>query len=150
MDGLGRAAGSPVVVRLGGRDYKMAALTLRDFGTIEQHLLARRPNILKVVAESCADLPPETAKVMMEKAYDDMKKGNTIPATEIAEWVDTFEGMVFSIWLSLQKEHAELSLDDVMTLMSAMSEEEVEGLKGLRDIASGLDEVGNSIGPVKA
>jgi len=90
------------------------------------------------------------AKVMMEKAYDDMKKGNTIPATEIEEWVDTFEGMDFSIWLSLQKEHSELSLDDVMALMSAMSEDEVEGLKNLRDIASGLDEVGNSIGPVKA
>ena len=103
MDGLGRASGAPVVIQLGGSDYMMSALTLRDFGTIEQHLLTKRPNMLATVAEAVKDMPPEMAKMLMDKAYDDMKKGNTIPATEVAEWVDTFEGMVFSVWLALKK-----------------------------------------------
>ena len=146
MDGMGRAAGSPVVMKLGGKDYKMSALTLRDFGTIEQHLLRKRPNVLKVVGEAVKDLPAEHAKLLLDKAYEDMKRGNTIPATEVAEWVDTFEGMVFSVWLAISKNHPELALDDVMDIMSSMTEEEMEELKELRDVASGLDESGNSTG----
>ena len=143
MDGLGRAGASPVVIRLGGKDYLMHPLTLRDFGTVEQHLLSQRPNILKEVAEASAGLPPEQAKMLLDRAYEDMKKGNTIPATEVAECVDTFEGMVFTVWLSLQKEQKDITLDEVMELLSSMSEEEMENLKNQRDVASGLDAAGN-------
>lgn len=143
MDGLGRAAGSPVVIRLAGKDYKMSPLTLRDFGTIEQHLLTKRPNILKEVAAACSDLPEDIAKQLMDRAYEDAKKGNTIPAAEVAEWVDSFDGMCFSIWLSLSKEHKDITQDEVMQLLSIMGPEELEQMKNMRDVASGVDELGN-------
>lgn len=150
MDGLGRAVGAGVTLKFGEREIILEPLTLRDFGLIEQHLLSQRRSPLDLVKDVVRDLPPELAKSLLEQAYEDAKKGNTISPQEIAEWIDTFDGMAYSLWLSLEKRYpGEYQLTDVHDVMQQMMESDesvMERLKALRDQASGLDERGNSTG----
>lgn len=147
MDGVARPSGAGVTITFGGETLILEALTLKDFGLIENHLLSQRQNPLLVVRDVIGDLPPEMADKLLDKAYRDAKKMNEVAAEEVAEWIDTFNGMAFSLWLSLEKRYAgRFTLDNVLEIMEAISEEELEDLKNLRDQAAGLDELGNSTG----
>ena len=124
-------------------------LTLRDFGTIEQHLLSKRPNVLKQVAEAAKDLPDSMAKALIDRAYDDMKAGNTVSSQEVAAYMDTFDGIAFTIWISLRKDDDTVTLDEVTESLHAMNEADVSSIAADRDFVSGLDERGNSTGPAQ-
>lgn len=143
MDGLGRASGAGKIITVKGKDYILSPLTIRHFGMVEQQILSTRPNPLKMVAEAAADLPEELAAVMMKQAYQDAKKSNTVTATEVTEWLETFEGMCFAFFLMLKKEQPEITHEDVYDIMSDMTPEEMAKLQEDQAQVSGMDEAGN-------
>ena len=57
--------------------------------------------------------------------------------------MDSIPGLQFSLWLSLKKNHPEVTLEVVKDIMTKVSELE---LMRRRDMASGTDIAGNSIG----
>jgi hypothetical protein len=147
MDGVARPSGAGVTITFGGETLILEALTLKDFGLIENHLLSQRENPLMVVRDVIGDLPPEMADKLLDKAYRDAKKMNEVSAEEVAEWMDTFKGMAFSMWLCLEKRYKDrFTLETVLDVMDSLDEEDLDNLKNLRDQAAGLDESGNSTG----
>lgn len=147
MEGLGRAAGSGVPIRLRGETVILPPLNLKDMGVIEQHLLKTRPNPLKAAVEVIKDLPHDLARELLFKAHDDARRGNSVTAQEVALYLDTLSGLGFSLWTALKKEYGEkYSLDDVYDAVESLGTEDVQDLKDARDQASGVDELGNSTG----
>ena len=199
MDGLGRAIGAGVPIQFNGETLILDGVTVGDFGLIEQHLLAQRPNpmdivrpqamafmreatlLIPVVAarqkriEALQALPKPNGKesaelselqaaisvdeamrseciAMAEKLMADARteamKKNKIPPREVAAWLDTVEGVTFTIWLKLdQKYPGKYTLQQTQAIMQAMHESDRERVKKLRDQASAFDELGNSTGP---
>lgn len=145
-NGLNRAAGSPTTVEINGKTYIMEPLTLRDFGTIEAEYMKQKPNPLKAVAEAKDMLPEEDYKELLAQAYKDATSANKATPDEVSGWLDTKDGVVFSCWLSLRKNHPELSLEDAEQAINHMGQQEMTRLAEQRDVASGLDELGNSTG----
>lgn len=145
-NGVNRAAGSPTTVTLDGKTYIMEPLTLKDFGVIENEYLKRRPNPLKAVAEAKGVLSPEDYDKLLTQAYRDAVNVAKASPQEISEWLDTREGVVFSIWLSLRKNHPELTKEQAEQAIQEMGEQQLKGLAESRDVASGIDELGNSTG----
>lgn len=145
-NGLNRAAAAPTSVELNGKTYLMEPLTLRDFGTIENEYLKGKPNPLQMVAEAKGILPEEDYEKLLTQAYKDATAVNKAHPQEIAEWLDTREGVIFSCWLSLKKGYPELTKEDAENAINQLGEKEMERLANDRDIASGVDELGNSTG----
>jgi hypothetical protein len=145
-NGINRAAGSPTTVKLEGKTYIMEPLTLRDFGIIENEYLKRRPNPLKAVAEVKDILAEEDYEKLLTQAYRDATNVSKASPQEISEWLDTRDGVVFSIWLSLRKNHPELTKEMAEAAIQQMGEEQLKNIAESRDVASGVDELGNSTG----
>ncbi len=202
MDGLGRAIGAGVPIQFNGETLILDGVTVGDFGLIEQHLLAQRPNPLDLARPQAMEFIREAAKLsagitlrqarlaVLEKlpkplatekkeaesltesiAYDEavrseyiamaeklmaearteaMKK-NKMPPREVAEWLDTFDGAAFTIWLKLDQRYPNrFTLKQTHEIMQAMQGADLENIKRLRDQASGFDALGNSTGPTSA
>lgn len=155
MNGLSRASGAPVPITFAGKKLLLDPLGLRDFGTIENYMLDARPNPLEVVAATVQKFDDsgnhKLAEKLLERAYEDAKKNNKIPPEEVAAWIDTVEGVGFTIWLSLSKRYgSEYPMELCMDIVQQLAEDNIEGLEKLkeqRDMASTLDEAGNSTGP---
>lgn len=151
MEGLGRAAGSGVPINFRGETIILPPLDLEDLGTIEQHLLRTRPDPLQRVQAVIKDLPENLARELVEKAYEDGKKLNTISAAEVGDYLDSINGLAFSVWLALQKRYGDkFSHKNVYNVLNQLTAEELEELRRARDQASGLDDRGNSTGPALA
>ena len=145
-NGVNRAAGSPTTVTLDGKTYMMEPLTLKDFGVIENEYLKRRPNPLKAVAAAKDVLSEDDYDKLLTQAYKDAVNVAKATPQEISEWLDTRDGVVFSIWLSLRKNHPELTKEQAEEAIQEMGEQQLTGLAESRDVASGIDELGNSTG----
>ena len=145
-NGLNRAAGSPVSIEIGGQTYIMEPLTLRDFGTLEAEYLKNKPNPLKQVAEAKEFLNDEDFQVLLTQAYRDAMEVNKATSEEIAQWLDTPAGISFSAWISMRKNHPELSREEVDDLLGTLNQQQLEHIAEQRDVASGTDELGNSTG----
>jgi hypothetical protein len=169
MDGLGRAVGSPTTVSVLELDehgqliveredaqgkpiykrhvYILAPLVLTDFGLMEQHLLAQRLNPDSALKPLLDKLNSVQQEMLLNIAYKDLKKGyNKVTRRELAEWVDTTDGTIFTLWLGLRKNHPEMTLEKVSELYNLMGIEEQEEVRRRRDLASGVDALGKPIG----
>jgi len=199
MDGLGRAIGAGVPIQFNGETVILEGVTIGDFGVIEQHLLAQRPNPMDLARPQAMEFIREAAlmapgieirkarialleslpkplanekveltelqaavavdesvkaeyvsmaeKLMADARTEAMRK-NKISPREVAAWIDTVEGLTFTLWMKLGKRYpGKYSLEQTQQIMQSMHDSDQDRLKKLRDQASGLDSLGNSTGP---
>jgi len=147
MSDLPRAAGSGVPVKIRGETLLIAPLTLRDIGTIKQHLLKRWTNPIELVMPSVKDLPEPLARELLFRAYDDAKKLEKVSDADVDAFTVSVEGLAFQLWLSLQHSYSgKYTLEDVEQLLDGLTPEEVSGLAAAMQQASGMDDLGNSTG----
>lgn len=150
-DGLGRAIGAPTLIEWQGRTYKFGPLLIEDLGTVEHHLLGKKKNPIQEVMPFLEGLPPEMAEKLLHQAYNDARKINTISPEEMSAWLSTIEGIGYTVWLCLERNHkGEFTVEQVIQMLGEMSPTELEKIEGLRDQAAGLDQLGNSTGPAPA
>lgn len=152
MEGLARASGAPVklTVKEGpyAGTYEVAGMTLEDYGKVEQHLLRRRKpplEALEKIAEKVTN--PRLLQMIARMAYNDVRKDDAdykIPAQDVYDFLDSVDGLMFTAWLCLKKNHPDMSEERARGIMNAVGAQE---FKRLRDQASGTDERGNETGP---
>lgn len=153
MDGLSRAIGAGSSITVKGRTYKLRALTLEDFGEVEQHILSQRPDPFAPLHRDLEGLPEAVVNRLVDNAYREARKSNKVTGTELTDFLNTVDGIKFSIWLCLRGcgygvetlEDAERLLTDMIEEASDPSEA-IADFKRRRDMASGIDEAGNSTG----
>lgn len=147
-DGLARVAGGGVPIEFDGQMIVLEPLTMKDFATIEQHLLSKRQNPLDMVKSRLEGLEPEVQKHLLELAYQDSKRMTTISPAEVGGFMDTVDGLAFTIWLCVQRSHpGRWTLENVENYVKSQSVLGIQNMLRARDQASGLDELGNSTGP---
>jgi hypothetical protein len=115
MTTLSQATAAPAPLQLAGRTFLLSPLTLRDYGTIEQAMLADR-NAAEYLADEIDVAPP-------------------ITAAEMAAWMYG-PGLHYTLWLTLRREHAGIPLEECREL--AASEADVWQIAVALDGASGL------------
>ena len=89
-EGLARASGGGTTLEVDGKTYIIGALTLDDFGLIENHMLGMRQNALDAVLPHLSKLNEADRQFMLKEALADLKKhkdANKIPVKEVQEWM---------------------------------------------------------------
>lgn len=148
-DGLARVAGGGVPIEFDGETLILPSLTLRDFATLEQHLLARRENPIDIVKEKMVGLSLEMQKHLMDLAYADMRRSTTVSPEEVDAWMGTTEGLAFTIWMALSRGYpGRWTLEQIESKINDMDVKGVHKMLRARDQAAGIDELGNSTGQV--
>lgn len=152
MDGVSRPSGAavPLTVKEGpwAGTWLLGGMELADYGTVEQELLRRRKSPLDAIADQLEKVKsPRIQQMLVRMAYNDMRKdkdSNKVPVQDVYDWLDSVEGLIFTTWLCLKKNHPQVTIQDAEGIMNAIGRQE---LLRLRDQASGTDVRGNSTGP---
>ena len=149
MDGLAAAVGAPAPWSYGGETYLLSPLKLNDWGTIRNHLAALRKDPMDVVRDSIAKFTdPKHQEMLLKMALDQSTKHTPrVEWADVASFIEGNDGMAFTMWLMIRKNHPEFKLGDAERMVSTMSEDELKGFGQARDRASGLDELKNSSPP---
>ena len=150
MDGLARVAAGSLTITVDGEVLELSPLQLKDFATIEQKILATRPNLIDQAAAHMDKLSPEMQKHLLDRAISEMSKANKVTPDEMHRYCNTFEGNCLCIWLSLKKKHPELTLERVSNWVERQADAALREIARQRDQLSGTDTLGNSTGPLPA
>ncbi len=128
-------AAQTVAINLGGKDYVLSPLRLRDHAEVRMHVRSQAMQsfmaALRVMPTAERPLPREEqdqlARILRARITDE----------EMFEFYDTLEGLQYMIWQSLKHQHKDITLevvegmliepDQLETLCTAIAE-----LSGLR------------------
>ena len=124
MDGVSRPAGSGVPIEWkDGEVLILDPVTLKDLGVVEQHILSKRPDPIDLALDKIAErgLAEPIAKALFDRAFVAAKAQNVVTREEVGQFIDTREGLAFTIWLSLQKRYGErFKLGDIEVVPSEL------------------------------
>lgn len=169
MEGLSRASGAGItVVRVpkcfksednpndgteGFDEFRYGPLRLEEYSIIERHLLKDRPNPVDAVLPQLERLASvkgkaarRMAKELTDRAYADLRKSqaeNKVTLEDVEAFLNTPQGMLWSLHLLLLRFHPGLSIDEARRVYEWQG---AESIRKARTSAEGVDALGNSIG----
>ncbi len=112
MDGSSRTFGTGPTIQLGGRTLTVNPKLLRCYGEIEAEIISRRGNpfdLARHAAAAFADAP-ETAMLVVSRAFEEAKSWRFVTITEIWKWIDeTWAGRCFAVWLAVRENADDLT-----------------------------------------
>jgi hypothetical protein len=152
MDGMARALGGSATIKWNGKTYELPPLVMRDWATIENECLRRKRDAkIEAISALHGKIPDAVWEKRCDIVFKECETLSEIPAQEVQNWIDSNEGLVFTLWLSFEKKYpGEFSPEDMLEVItSQMTDEEVAKLVAARDQANGLDSAGNETGPAQ-
>ena len=101
----------------------------------------------RIKAQSIAEEARLQADSIMSRAFAESRIIGRISREECAEWIDTIEGVSFTLWLDWSDRYpGKYTLKDITDEMTRLGEDFLGQMIAVRDQASGTDLVGNSTG----
>jgi hypothetical protein len=150
-DDISRPAGSGVPFEFNGEELVFPPLTIELIGEVKQHLLRQRPEPTKVLREHIEALGDLATPELIEKMVSDSmaagRKLNVVTDRELAEFIDTIDGVILTFWLAFERKYPKkFTKDQVASVIQSMDAEGRKELMDVRDQATGWDDRGNSTG----
>ena len=161
MDGLSRPLGAGPHVTIGQHSLRLDGRILRHYAEIEAQILHRRGkphDLIRGLSETFQG-SDDAIQAVTDAAFEAAKSWAVVGGRDYAEWVDTWPGQCFTIYLAVRDNDRKFyTLDKVTEIVSDEYEKVLrsdgnhaaaEWLGGIIDginQASGDDELGNSTG----
>ena len=111
MDGLHQITAAPATIELRGSTYRLAPLSVRDYGAIER-----------------------TVASLRDKTF---RAGRATPS-ETRAWLSDREGTAYGLWLALVRFQPAIALAWCRDLVAAASQTELEHIRNKLDDDCGL------------
>lgn len=134
--------------------YKLPGLRVEEYAIVENHLLKNRVSPVDAVLgeiEKLHKLNTPAARRMARRlerdAYTDLRKSkasNKLTIEEVQEFLDSVDGMLFTMRICLERFHPGITEAEVLRVFNWQGEVES---RRVRDLVQGLDALGNSTGP---
>ena len=145
-DNLSRPAGAGGVIEINGEQFIIPAFTLRDLGTVENHLLAiRRRSIIRLAEDGYSESPADVRKEMRALAWREANDLTALGPDQCLAWMDTLEGMAFTTYLLVQKNYpGKFTLEQMNELVYQLAESGAEELASTLKQVAGVDQAGET------
>ncbi len=148
MKDVARAVGAGVPIELGGRTIILSPLKLRDFGVISNYLSDKRKSAIEAVKPSLAGLTAEDRRFLLLQAMkDDALAYENLDIGLVMDFINTFDGLVWAVWLMAKREDSTITLEWVKESFEDMSLVEFQSIGEKVAMATAVDEVANVTGP---
>lgn len=120
---ISAATAAPIEISIGNKEWKLAPITLKGFGELEQWM---RSKIVSVAREAASGLSSEEYTLLIRTALDKAahiclmaaKKG-TKEKEEIDSLMSSIDGIIKIISLSAKRNHPNITDDEVMEIIAA-------------------------------
>lgn len=152
MDALSRAVGSGTDITIKGKTYQLSPLGLEDYGEIKNHILNSRKDPMQILRETdYTGMPQAVIDSLTKHAFEACRKNDEISPDDIYSFMNTPEGMPFTLWVTARRNHPEVdTLEKAQALFKDLCDElgeaGIEEFVKRRDQAAGIDAAGNSTG----
>lgn len=157
MDGISRTSGVGPTITLGGKAYTVSGRILRHYAEIEAEIIKLRGNPFDFVRQASESLKdsPEVLAIVINQAWDLARTWAYVSSEDLSEFLVSWRGVVFALWLSIREQSAGLEFDEVLTLFGDECEDRkrkdpasnfVEEVDAAITQGGGDDELGNSTG----
>lgn len=140
MDGVSRAVGSPLPMRLAGDLRLVEPLTLSMLGSIEMHLLHSVPELTEIVLRDFPDMDSQAAELLVYASEQDGKRLHFVPSDELHQYLDSQEGLVLALWLMTRRTAAGLRHEEIDAHVTACEPLDARRLARAVKLVSCLDE----------
>lgn len=104
---------SPTIVTLAGKKYRLTPLKQRDWGEFERWL---KDTYLELAKRNVHGMEDKDRDCLLRHAYD-RAAVITFQSSEAIEAMESFDGAVKLVWLSLRTEHSDLTEEDVAKML---------------------------------
>jgi hypothetical protein len=152
-DGLQRIAGVGARIEIGGRHYRLAAISLADLGELEQHVVSLRADPIAALAGSIERFTSAQQQRLLSEAVRQASKQCRYAApSEVDAFLKSFDGIGFFFWLAIRKHQPEIDAPEkARALIAELAPAAIARLQRELIEASGLGAVGkNCSGPVRS
>lgn len=115
---LGVEGGTQTIV-LGRKSYSTRVWQLRDYAEIEARIVADRGSpraIVEAVKQQFSGDPKMLAAVM-RGVVEGLREWAVVDAADLAEYLRSFDGLLFSTWLAIRHNDQSLTLEKVTDLV---------------------------------
>jgi hypothetical protein len=96
-------------ITIGDTKYRLPAMERRDWALVKERLLSLRADPAAVVERLAPGAPPEVAKALYEKAYEDAVRGKLVSGQDFDDFVYSLEGQQLCFWLRIHRRHPEMT-----------------------------------------
>lgn len=136
MDGVSRCLPTSVEIDLGGNPRRVVPITLAGFAEAEAYLLLQRQMELHAKLRNGS---AENQRRLSNAAMTELrsKAARVVKQAAMTAWLDSEDGVVFSLRLCLRPELA--SLAEAKSLFSSLDAAAIQTFTLARDLVSGMD-----------
>lgn len=114
IDGLAEMLpAATVAFECRGRTWRMGELTARDYAEMSAFLIAKRPHPLDAMKEHLKGLDEKFQIMLLNKAFDAMRRAPIVTQWEIGDWLYSPEGTIYATWCALRKFHPDVTMSQV-------------------------------------
>ena len=114
---------APDSATIDGVEYTLAQLAGDDWAKIKKRIVSQRAAPEDVVARLAPYAPPDVAKALFERAYDDALHLNRVTPKEESDWLDTLEGTQYQFFLSINKGQPDITEARASELLAQLAQE---------------------------
>lgn len=112
--GAARTTAAPRTVKLKGKKYLISPLRDRDYGEFEAWV---QDQVFDVAKRNLDGLNDTDRQELLKLAYN-KASSITISSPESLRYMTSVDGAVKLLWLSLRREHSDLTEDDVADMLT--------------------------------
>jgi len=116
-------------VKLDGVIYTITPLEPSDTQAIEDQYLASRPNPILSITQLEGQMSDAIFDKLLDRAYKDLTTAAQVDTAEVVRWMNTREGIAYTLWMCILKNHPEFPFDKMNDIISKM------GLRTLQKLA---------------
>lgn len=124
MTALPDMAGTPRIVKIGGKDYKVSPITIDDLAEFETEVRKLRSESIKAMLKETG-LPDD---VIAQKLVESASK--SISIDDIQEAMTSMQGTRYLLWCALRKHQPELKLEEMGNLITLDNFDEATEILG--------------------
>lgn len=139
-------------LRAGGRTFHIGKMRLKHYAKIQAKLASEVPDPIARIAESAKALDKDSAKHLLDRAFDlSMKPPHArVSMDDVLEFIFTTRGLVYSAWLLFQDADPSVTLEWVEEAFSSSTDEELSAaFLTISKAASPTDATGDETDPTK-
>ena len=127
MNGLNQLTASAQTIMAGGQTYRLAPLTLADYGEIENRILAARGDPLAELPPKLAERAEEEQRGELGRVFDAVCSARRVTLGDLDRWWQTPEGFCYRFWLMIRKDQPRMTLEASTALIRQIpAEDKVE------------------------
>lgn len=137
MDPLAEVTAAEVTLELGDRTWRLSPLRVKDYAEIRRVIASGRTSPIELAMQHIESVPESLRGELLARAWEDEKSRDHVSDVEAAQWLTSTEGVVYSFYLMLRRNHPQMTPQRAEELLLA-HRDQLDAIRSRLQQSSGM------------